>query len=184
MNHTSKGLVSLTIRPWILVLYRENLVLPEHRKYQHILWRPPLNDSSIDFELQTVTYGVSLSPYLVIRTLLQLVYDEGLHLPEASKLIRNFTYIDDFLAGSSSLEAGLCQQTELMSLLKLGGFELAKWPHVHPNKCDRASYVFPDTDISLKLLGVYWNPSNDCFSYHTMPFKYQFTKRSVLSCIA
>lgn len=37
-------------------MYRQILVLPEHRKHQHILWRSPSNDSITDFELQTVTY--------------------------------------------------------------------------------------------------------------------------------
>lgn len=121
------------------------------------------------------------SPYLAIRSLLQLVNYEGMHFPEASKLI-SFSYIDDILAGSSFLEFALCLQTELINLLKLGGSEVAKWasnePHLlaylHPSKCDITSHFSPDTDISLKLLGVYWDYRNDCFSYHTMSFNYQF----------
>lgn len=190
-------LCSFRIHPIVFVcditkMYRQILVLPEHRKFQHILWRPSPNETVKEFELLTVTYGVSSSPYLAIRTLQQLVKDEGLHFPEASKLIANCTYIDDILAGSSSVEDALKLQADLIRLLELGGFELAKWAsndtslldHLPPDKCDMQPFFSPEVEISLKLLGVYWDPNSDSFSYHTAPFECNHTKRSVLSCIA
>lgn len=108
-------------------MYRQITVLPEHRKFQHFLWRPSPNETFNEFEFLTVTYGVYSSPYLAIRILQQLVKDEGSHFLEAANLFASCTYIDDILAGSSCMEDALTLQAYLIRLLELGGFELAKW---------------------------------------------------------
>lgn len=44
-------------------MYRQILICPEDRLYQHILWRDFPEDDVKEFELMTVTYGLNSAPY-------------------------------------------------------------------------------------------------------------------------
>jgi hypothetical protein len=57
-------------------MYRQILVRPADRKYQHILWSNHKGDVET-YRLNTVTFGLSAAPYLAIRCLIQLADDEG-----------------------------------------------------------------------------------------------------------
>lgn len=56
----------------IVVMYRQILMKPEDRLYQHILWRNSPDEEIKEFELLTVTYWVNSAPYLAIRCLHEL----------------------------------------------------------------------------------------------------------------
>ncbi|CAI6355846.1 unnamed protein product [Macrosiphum euphorbiae] len=58
-------------------MYRQILISQRARQYQHILWRDSPSKSLCEYELCTVTYGVSVSPYQAIRVLHQLEVDNG-----------------------------------------------------------------------------------------------------------
>jgi len=51
----------------ICKMYRQILILPEFRTYQHILWRASPHEKLVDYELNTVTYGVNCAPFLALR---------------------------------------------------------------------------------------------------------------------
>jgi len=53
----------------IVKMYRQILVRDEDCAYQHILWRRSPDHEVQEFELLTVTYGLSSAPFLVIRVL-------------------------------------------------------------------------------------------------------------------
>lgn len=53
-------------------MYRQILIAPEHRRFQLIRWRFSPDTAIQSYQLNTVTYGISSSPYLAIRCLLQL----------------------------------------------------------------------------------------------------------------
>lgn len=57
-------------------MYRQILVHPKDRELQKILWRTGGGDPVKEYQLNTVTYGLSCAPYLAIRTLQQLALDE------------------------------------------------------------------------------------------------------------
>ncbi|KAJ8870760.1 hypothetical protein PR048_027059 [Dryococelus australis] len=62
-------------------IYLQTQVHEEFRDYQYILWRPSDQDPVGDYRLNTVTYGVSPSPFLAIRTLHQMAADKREHFP-------------------------------------------------------------------------------------------------------
>lgn len=168
-------------------MYRQVLIDPSERCYQHILWRENPSDPIKTYELNTNTYGLRSAPFIAVRTLLQLATDEGARYPNASKLLREGFFVDDLLWSVNSEEEAYNIQQELISLLNLGGFTLHKWAssnnsllnNLLPNK----NINFND-DSSHKVLGLEWSPKNDCFC-----FKYSFidtvnTKRSVLKLLA
>ncbi|KAG5869215.1 hypothetical protein JTB14_006539 [Gonioctena quinquepunctata] len=108
------------------------LINPSDRKYQKILWRFSPDEPVKDYTLLTVVYGVSSSPYLALKVLLQLAEDEGKAYPLAAENIRHSSYVDDFVGGASTFEEARVLITELIALMKLGGFELRKWSSNEP----------------------------------------------------
>lgn len=175
-------------------MYRQILVHPDDRTFQLILWRSHPNQSPSIFQLNTVTYGINSSPYLAIRTLHQLADDHGDEFPHAAHVLRNHTYVDDIISGADTENEALTLQSQLISLLSHGRFELRKWVSNSPKLLSN----LPDTHLEtpkflqnaetpqFSVLGLKWSPVTDAFSYdfqtptsHKPP-----TKRSVLSTIA
>ncbi|VEN55472.1 unnamed protein product [Callosobruchus maculatus] len=171
-------------------MYRQILVEESHTSYQTILWRPNGDEPIRKYQLKTVTYGVTSSPFLAIRTLLQLCRDEGERFPLAVNILENFCYVDDAIGVANSKEIALDTQNQLIELLALGKFELRKWasncsevlaqvPEVH-----QQPLVFDKDSLGIKVLGLQWCPTTDCFSYSVHPQIRSCTKRNILSEIA
>jgi len=60
----------------IYKMYRQVLILPKYRKFQHLLWRASPHDKLLEYELNTVTYGVNCAPYLALRVLQSIASDD------------------------------------------------------------------------------------------------------------
>ncbi|KAJ8979847.1 hypothetical protein NQ317_007612 [Molorchus minor] len=105
-------------------MYRQILIRPEERKYQRILWRFSPSDPVQIYQLNTVTYGISSSPYLAIRTLLQLAKTEELNFPVASEVISSDIYIDDIVTGHNSLENAKTLRDEIVTIMGRAQLEL------------------------------------------------------------
>lgn len=175
----------------IKMMYRQILVHPQDRLHQHILYRPHPQQPIQEYELNTVTYGLTPSAYLAQRVLLQLVLDEGDKFPQASHAIKNHMYVDDILSGANSIDEARDLVFQLIELFALGGFDLRKWSsneetllNVLPQDHLEQSLSFTDDSPSIKILGLQWTPSNDSFSYHITPFDGSPTKRNILSYTA
>lgn len=56
-----------------------------------------------EFELNTVTYGLSCASYLAIRTLQQLASDEEQNFPRGAAVLRTNVYMDDILSGAATV---------------------------------------------------------------------------------
>jgi hypothetical protein len=111
----------------ITKMYRQIRVREEDYVYQHILWRRFPEEEVQEYELLTVTYGVNAAPFLALRCLRQLDFDDGARFPRAKGLLIYNTYVDDILAGADSTKDLLDVQRDLIQLLKCGEFELKKW---------------------------------------------------------
>lgn len=171
-------------------MFRQIQVIPEHRRFQQILWRfDPLDEISI-YELNTVTYGTASAPYLAIRVLQQLAYDYQSIYPQASKVLLSDSYVDDILSGADSLEDVITLHRDLCTLLSKGGCNLRKW--ITPSKDllkeipeefrDPALTLDFDRGNTVKTLGIQWNTKDDCFSFKgNSSDKSSITKRSILS---
>jgi hypothetical protein len=81
-------------------MYRQINIHSDHQKFQRILWRDSKTVPISECALKTVSYGTAAAPFLPIRTLKQLVKDEEIHHPEASKILTNDFYVDDCISGS------------------------------------------------------------------------------------
>lgn len=113
-------------------MFRQIWVHPEDRKYQQICWRKDTSSPVKMFTLNTVTYGLSSSPFHAARVLNQLATDEGHNYPLAAAIVKNGMYVDDVLTGHDDWNTlkESCQQ--LNNLLKSGGMQLRKWASNEP----------------------------------------------------
>ncbi|XP_025263170.1 uncharacterized protein LOC112637510 [Camponotus floridanus] len=123
----------------IVKMFRQIRVHHEDADLQRVLWRAEPGEKITDYRLVTVTYGTAPAPYLAIRTLLQLAQDEEHRFPKGAAAIRSNTYVDDILAGASTLEEALEVKDQLVGLLEAGGFQLSKWAGTHSAFCPDAT---------------------------------------------
>ena len=174
-------------------MYRQVNVYKEHANYQCIVWRDHPHHSINTYRLNTVTYGTASAPYLATRTMKQLALDESIHFPLASFVLLQDTYVDDVLSGHSDIEKALQIQEELISLVKSGGMNLRKWcsnciqllSNI-PIKDQEIQSHQSNTQITIKTLGIIWNPVSDTFSFNIKQpqASTSYTKRKILSDIA
>ncbi|KAJ0174495.1 hypothetical protein K1T71_009603 [Dendrolimus kikuchii] len=191
---TKFRLHKIVITADICKMYRQILIRSQDRAFQHILWRNEPSEPLQEHELKTITYGISSSPYLAIRTLRQLAEDHGATFPHAAQVLREDTFMDDITTGCSSVDEAIKLKEDLISLLKLGQFELRKWssntPQILtdiPAEHCQAPKIFSELNDEsyLKILGIKWDPVCDRFTYSfSNKFNVEFTKRSILSIIA
>lgn len=180
----------------IKMMYRFIQIRPEDRDFQRILWRYSPKDPVQDYRLCTVTFGVASAPFLALRTLRQLAIDEADSFPLASQVLVNDVFVDDVVSGSNTLDEAIAIQRELIAICKAGSFELRKWTSNCPeflssvsssvtNPDDEALILSAlDTDTTVKVLGLKWNPKSDTFSYTVTTPPETCTKRIMLSEIS
>jgi len=81
----------------------------------------------LTYHLTIVTYGLVCALFLALRTMLQLIQDEGSKFPLAVPAVINGRYVDDLFGGADTLEKiqNIVQQTN--QLCMAGSFPLQKW---------------------------------------------------------
>ncbi|XP_058464968.1 uncharacterized protein LOC131438748 [Malaya genurostris] len=174
-------------------MFRQIWIHKDDRKFQKILWVDGNGDRKV-YQLKTVTYGVASSPHHATRTLVQLATDEGKDYPLAEQVIRNDSYIDDFLTGGKNADVVVNIYNELSALLKRGGFSAHKFCSNDQTVLSRIPTELQETFVSfehtginntIRTLGLIWNPRDDFFTFFVQPVNEEIstTKRKVLSDI-
>jgi len=189
-------LINFRLRPVALVadikqMYRMIELHPDDRKFQHIYYRQNAQDSIQEYELTTLTFGLSCAPFLAIRTLRQLVYDEGEKFEKASAVVLKKSFVDDLATSVDSIQEASQLKNDLIKLLSLGGFILKKWMSSHPDVLKDLPHdfieqgkVFKELQSTFKILGMKWAQDCDSFYFHVEQFNGKLTKRSIISYTA
>nr|XP_022909590.1 uncharacterized protein LOC111420786 [Onthophagus taurus] len=173
-------------------MYRQILHRPQDRDYQRIIWRSSPDKPIQEYRLNTVTYGLASSPFLALRTILELSNLYSQEFPMASESLKHHIYVDDIVTGASTIDDLLKLQKELIMVLQKGGFELRKWASNNervlssvPISDQLSTISFECEEINcVKVLGLQWNPVKDTFTYSYTARVTQCTKRTILSEIA
>ncbi|XP_043501599.1 uncharacterized protein LOC122523781 [Polistes fuscatus] len=175
----------------IVKMFRQIRVELEHQDYQRIIWSLDAASEPVEFRLNTVTYGTACAPYLAIRTLSQLVRDEGSRYPLRSRCLESETYVDDTFAGADDIPTAVRKRDELVKLLDSAGIQLDKWAansiEVLPDSARPGVEKHIEGNQTVKTLGVRWVPEQDEFRFDAASvadLAAAHTKRSVLSNIA
>ncbi|KAL4126236.1 hypothetical protein QTP88_010462 [Uroleucon formosanum] len=178
----------------ICKMYRQILILPEYRQFQHILWRPSPHDELVEYELNTVTYGVNCAPYLALRVLQTIASDDCDNFEFVRNALTRQTYVDDICDGADTMPSVLKFQSDLISVMHKAGLELKKWASNTPcvleavPAADRVCAPMPFESVDgygTKVLGLQWHPEGDylccALSLDSAPV---CTKRGILYLVA
>ena len=177
-------------------MYREVELLPSDRDLHRFIWRPTPQDAIQDFRMTRVTFGVSASPYLAIKTLQKTAEDHGAGHPIASAHIRSSFYVDDLLAGANTAGEAKDLFHTLRSILQRGGFNLCKWRSSNTDVLNNIPLDLQEKLLTKdattlqpsaqpKALGLQWDSKEDVMSpsIHT-PSSYRQTKRGIISDVS
>ena len=177
-------------------MYREILLSPGDRPYHRFLWRKELTEPWQDWEMQRVTFGVTSSPYLAIKTLIQTALDHGTAYPQAQEHILSSFYVDDFFGGANTEKQAVVLRQQINEILIKGGFTIKKWrsssPKVLKSIPAELQEQIPDQKLLdshsacyPKALGLLWDSRRDEMATHVeMSPGYASTKRGVAADIA
>ncbi|XP_066585914.1 uncharacterized protein [Prorops nasuta] len=144
------------------------------------------------FQLNTLTFGMSSSPFLATRSIQKLAGNESASFPRAATILKAHLYVDDLLTGAETIKEAREIRDEITELLALGGFTIRQWASNDsriikdlPTNAIHANFVLNLTG-KLKALGVTWNAEKDeiCYTPIRIPTCKGATKRIVLSEIA
>ena len=132
--HPTLGAILMKFRTYpiavsadISKMYREIELADADKDLHRFLWRATPQEPIQDYRMRRVTFGVSASPYLAVRTLQQTSVDHGQEHPHASYHICNSFYVDDLLAGAESVSKAV----ELYSSLVLPEWIEGKFSSYH-----------------------------------------------------
>jgi hypothetical protein len=171
----------------ICKMYRQILIHPDDRRYQQILWRDDPAKPLGVYELNTVTYGLTSSPYAAIKCIKMLADAECQKHSKISETIHEDFYVDDVLTGANTLQETIQLRNDLVTILKRGCFGLSKWASNSPeilldNTAGDSLVPLERKTTESKTLGLLWDTNRDCFRYSShLPATKKVTKRSILS---
>ncbi|XP_045453907.1 uncharacterized protein LOC123663262 [Melitaea cinxia] len=166
-------------------------IRPCDRRFQRILYRFSPQEPLKVYEFNRVCFGLKSSPFHALRTVKQLLLDEGASYPRAKETVDAGLYMDDFVYSVDSEHDAISTAAEVIALLKAGQFDLVKWMSNSQKVLDaiplshRLSAVkeFDDSEPH-KVLGLCWSPATDYFSLKISVPAESCTKRTILSCVA
>ena len=176
-------------------MYREVMLAEQDRDLHRFVWRRHPSDSIKDYRMKRVTFGVSASPFLAIRTLHKVADDHGEGYPEAARHIRQSFYVDDFLGGAATPDEALLLFQQIRDILQKGGFQLRKWRSssnevlqqipedlLEKDPCKSSTSLDPQTQS--KALGLVWDSHQDAMSPSIfVPTTIKHTKRGLVSAV-
>ena len=177
-------------------MYRAVELAKEARDVHRFLWRPDKNQPVQDYRMNRVTFGISASPYLAVRTLQQTAIDHGTEFQKASHHILTSFYVDDLIAGASTSDEAIQLFHEIRQILEKGGFQICKWrsssDSVLQNIPEELQEKLPIKEVTNehhpaqpKALGLEWNSETDCMSpCISYSGSYVTTKRGIAADVA
>ena len=177
-------------------MYREILLSPVDWPLHRFLWRKEVTEPWQDYEMRRVTFGVTSSPYVAIKTLFQTAIDFGQSYPQAQKHIRESFYVDDFFGGADSEKEAMLLRRQITSIWSKGGFNIKKWRSSSSKVLASISSELQETIPEQKLLdshsacypkalGLVWDSRRDEMATSIdVSEAYSTTKRGIASDIA
>ena len=156
-------------------MYREVKLCKEDKDLHRFVWKENPASPIKDYRMTRVTFGVSASPFLAIRTLHQTAADHGEDYPKATQHIKDSFYVDDFLGGADNVEEAVQLFHDLRTVLQKGGFDLRKWRSSSPNVLSNIPADLHEVDplktstathvsTHSKALGLRWDSTSDVIS--------------------
>lgn len=145
---------------------------------QRILWRGMDRNVEPDiYEIMVVFFGSTCGPCLAQEAKNRNARDFSEAFPEASEAIIRHHYMDDYLGNADTLDEAEKLIRDVIHVHQQGGFVICNW-------IANDERILQGIDVDLvaqghkkldsnnhdkveRILGVYWNPVDDTFSFQT-----------------
>ena len=108
-------------------MYREVMLHPEDQPLHRFVWRQKTNEDWQEYQMTRVTFGVTSSPYLAVKTLQTTGQEFGNEDPTAQWHILKSFYVDDLMAGADTIKEAIALYQSLKTILSHASFNLKKW---------------------------------------------------------
>ncbi|XP_068676335.1 uncharacterized protein [Montipora foliosa] len=176
-------------------MFYQTYVTPRDTDSLRFLWWPgSVDNPPDDYKMLVHIFGAKSSPCCANKALNLTAQDnEETYSPEVIKAVHRNFYVDDVLKSVPTPEQAIHLASDLVKLLKEGGFGLTKFASNSrevlqsiPSEL-RAS---PNLDLDLgqlpteRALGVYWDAQSDTFNFKTIATCKPSTNRGVLSTLS
>ena len=176
-------------------MFYQTYVTPRDTDSLRFLWWPgSVDNPPEDYKMLVHIFGAKSSPCCANKALNLTAQDnEEAYSPEVIKAVHRNFYVDDVLKSVPTPEQAIHLASDLVKLLKEGGFCLTKFTSNSrevlqsiPSEL-RAS---PNLDLDLdqlpteRALGVYWDAQSDTFKFKTIATCKPAIKRGVLSTVS
>lgn len=176
-------------------MYFQILLKPEHHSLQRILYRFRPDSKIRIFQFNRVSFGVTSSPYLAMRSVRQLATDSSTSFPLAAYETNNHFYMDDYFNSVDGHEKAEQIYDEMVEMFKAGGFNLTKWIsndldllNKIPSSQKNPQIIDFDSDnpsaANTKIVGMQWQPVDDYFQFKINSDVPECSKRTILSVTA
>ena len=170
-------------------------IAPEDQNVHRFFWRDlNPNEKVKTYCMTRLPFGDVSSPFEAIATMHYHADQCKEIYPEAAQVIKEDTYVDDCLTGWETETMAYKLYSDLVEMMKIGGFDLVKWAtnskvllsYIPPTQRATCRLVCLDNDSDpLKALGLSWDTVVDAFLFHQGNKLLQVpdpeTKRSVIS---
>lgn len=133
-------------------LFHSIVVHLDEHKYLHILWRFSESDALVEWDYKRVIFDATHSLFLSLRVVSQFFYYHGSNFSNAAKALAQCRFAGDILSSVDTVEEVETVKTELIEILRLGGFKLGKCAYSEPDD----SYVDFLMCLRLPVLLRFW----------------------------
>ncbi|KAL4702854.1 hypothetical protein ACJJTC_007108 [Scirpophaga incertulas] len=156
-------------------MFLQIVVRDSDRRFQKIFYRFNPQDPLILYEFSRVCFGIKSSPFHALRTVRQLITDQGDKYPLARDIASRSLYMDDLAFSSPNNDSAVATCKQLIDMFKEAQWDLVKWnsnSHVIldsiPDTHKLYNAVEFDKHASFKILDRSLWPLNNADSLHSV----------------
>lgn len=159
-------------------MFYQTRVTPSDTDSLRFLWWPKgIDVPPEEYKMLVHIFGAKSSPCCANKALSMTAQDKENYPPEVIRTVRRNFYVDDVLKSIPNTDQAIPLASDLMKLLREGGFRLTKFAS---NSCELlasippASRANPKLDLDLdqlpleRALGVYWDAQSDTFKFKAL----------------
>lgn len=158
---------------------------------QRIFWREDENSPLREYWMTVVTFGLSASPFMAVRSVMQCAKEAKSKFPVAAKAIEEDFYMDDAVTGADTENNAIKLADQMYAILESAGFELCQWKSnsealvKHMNSEMESTTMLSEVE-GTTVLGLKWLIDSDKFTFVVKSPKLdqKITKRKIASAVA
>ena len=176
-------------------VFYQTRVSPSDTDSLRFLWWPKgIDEPPEEYKMLVHIFGAKSSPCCANKALSMTAQDnEENYPPEVIRTVRRNFCVDDVLKSVPNIDQAVPLASDLMKLLREGGFRLTKFASNSREllaSIPPASRANPKLDLDLdqlpleRALGVYWDAQTDTFKFKALQAYKPSTKRGVLSVVS